>query len=150
MKSLGRFARSVAMMTHLPVMGSLRNSGKEEQSSGLGGGTSQETIITIMSRRGCGGSVAATRSIWTEAVINGVWNQPKRHFLALPLPLCYFILYTGKTNETVFASDCFLCPPGLACLCGRSRTARSFGSRAERPLLCFVGGWAIVFNGRWR
>src|ERR1044072_2302670 len=34
MKSVGRLARSVAMMTHRPVMGSFRNSGNDGESSG--------------------------------------------------------------------------------------------------------------------
>src|SRR5205807_6672930 len=38
MKSLGRLARSVAMMTHRPVIGSLRNSGKSRDSSGVSSG----------------------------------------------------------------------------------------------------------------
>src|ERR1019366_2043655 len=35
MKSPGRFARSVAMITHRRVMGSLRNSGKREEPSDI-------------------------------------------------------------------------------------------------------------------
>src|SRR5450432_3948447 len=46
MKSLGRFARSVAMATHRPVMGSLRNSDNACDSSGVASGwIGQLTII---------------------------------------------------------------------------------------------------------
>src|ERR1035437_920257 len=44
MKSPGRFARSVAMITHRPVMGSLRNSGKRGEPSEIGF-EMQQTII---------------------------------------------------------------------------------------------------------
>ena len=40
MKSVGRLARSVAMITHRPVMGSFRNSGNDGESS-----ASQKEII---------------------------------------------------------------------------------------------------------
>src|SRR5215471_20960508 len=45
-KSVGRLARSVAIITHRPVIGSLRNSGKSLCSSGVLNENSQALIIT--------------------------------------------------------------------------------------------------------
>ena len=45
MKSLGRLARSVAMMTHRPVIGSLRNSGNWGNPSAVNSRIEQEMII---------------------------------------------------------------------------------------------------------
>src|SRR5581483_6047563 len=51
MKSPDRLARPLAMMTHRPVMGSLRNSGNRRDSSELNDAVEQLTIIANTWRR---------------------------------------------------------------------------------------------------
>jgi hypothetical protein len=55
MKSLGRLARSVAMMTHRPVIGSLRNSGNSRDPSEV---NQQDLATDDYSVRGAGDLVA--------------------------------------------------------------------------------------------